>query len=96
MPDTLQIAGVVALLGGLVFVAWLLGGRKPILPLRMPLGQNRQRRMTVVERLPLIAQNVLHLVEVDGERLLILTSGASAQIVQRAPDRTNPPDGACS
>lgn len=82
MPEAGQIASVVLVLGSLIAVAWVLKAKKGQLGITLRRPNGAARRMHLVERLPLGANQSLHLVEIDNQATLVLTSGTSCQVVR--------------
>jgi flagellar biosynthetic protein FliO len=75
-----QLAGVVlvlALLGALALFGKRRGFR----------SSSRPRRMEILERLPLSPQHSLHLVNIDGETVLVGVSPHGCQLLQGARER---------
>jgi flagellar biogenesis protein FliO len=86
MEGTQQILGVLfvlALLGGTLW--WLRSRGLAQFGLKGPGGSGRQRSMKVVERLPLTPQHSLHLVEVEGRKVVIATSPGGCAILDHLP-----------
>ena len=76
-----------------VFVLILLGGTLLLLRKRgaasfnLPKLGGAQRRMELIERLPLSAQHSLHLVKIDGQIVLIATAPGGCSIVKDSEAR---------
>jgi flagellar biogenesis protein FliO len=79
MEPLMGVGLVMALLFG---TAWAASRRKSGWPLlgRAFRRSAPDRRMTLVERLPLTPNHALHLVELDGRRLLVATHPQGASI----------------
>jgi flagellar biogenesis protein FliO len=68
--DLAQVGGVLTVLGLMAAALWVLG-RRGFVQWRGTGGV--EKRMHIVERLPLTAQHALHLVQI-GDKLLIVAS----------------------
>ncbi|HLK20078.1 MAG TPA: flagellar biosynthetic protein FliO [Bryobacteraceae bacterium] len=90
MELTEQIAMVLivfALLGGLLYVAKKRGmAALPLIGRRSP----GNRRMEVLERVPLTPQHAIHLVKVSGKVVLIGTAPSSCTILDAALTDSSP------
>lgn len=82
MPEAGQIASVVLVLGALIAIAWVLKAKKGQWGIHLRGTNAATRRMRLVERLSLGANQALHLVEIDNHLALVLTSGTSCQVVR--------------
>ncbi len=78
MTDILQPVSAVLLVLGLLGGALLFLRSRGVASFR---SQTAQKRMKIVERLPLGAQHALHLVQVGDRLLLVSTSPGTCQIV---------------
>ena len=77
-----QAAAIVGVLVLLAATLWLLQ-RRGLAAFAVRSGQ--ERRMQVVERLPLTAQHALHLIRVDGKVLLVASApGGCTLLVDRS------------
>ncbi len=80
--DTLQplaaVVLVLALLGGALFLLRKRGVKAFPFPRRSGTGQ---RRMQVLERLPLGPQHALHIVRVGGRAVVVATAPTSCQLL---------------